>query len=352
MKLINKDITYVASGDELEEVLGPVYRNERKYQGSKQHMRLRWNRGKSPIIEWWSDLGHSRNEIYRIVDGFIRKRIGKKADEVYSEFLKDPRFSDSKMNWSTTPRQIFQDYVSTHVKYRRRISTWRDTYIVDSDDRIQLNPDRWRRKRNRNLVIRRPYSEEDVRYYIDHKNVERLKEILIECFGLRKYLMLVSNEFLTAKQYSRNFKDQLEFGYKYPEIIYDYAMNISALRAGHKYGKYIPRYIDKSTTVKRWLFAERCFSKVEYIRGTKEYFIKRAELKRQKRLNRKLRKHPDRENFDRTLWAHSQPSLNLYWKHPESYDFKIRGKSIIILAKDDKTGSKQEDIGYSEGSTL
>lgn len=97
MRLINKDITYLF-GDSLDDVLDHVYENERKYQGNKQHIRLRWFRGRNPQMEWWDERpggsGHSQwtlinNKLY----GHIRKYIGKKFDDCFSDFKQKVKYN-------------------------------------------------------------------------------------------------------------------------------------------------------------------------------------------------------------------------------------------------------------------
>lgn len=331
MKLVNKDITYVVGQEEWDEVLDNVYENERKYQGSKQHMRLRWFRRKKPGIEWWSELDHNRNELYSLIDGLIRKRVGRKFDDVYSEFLKDPRFKDSKMNWYQRPRDIFNGNFCYDKRFSRNRNTdkanwcsaWWDKYIVDSDGLIQLNPDRYVRKKNRNLIIRKPYEECEVSYEIRHDNVYRLRDALIQYWGQDKYMMLVSNKYLTQTQYRR-----------LGDLIFDskgHARDIIKIAEGIR-GCNLNRYYfynSDPNKVKELLFKERIVRE-EYVYGTKEYFIKRAELKKKAKAARKARKHPDRTEFDRTLWANSQPMLKAYWKNPGSYRARVRGKSFEL----------------------
>lgn len=306
MKLVNKDITYITSREELDNVLDNVYKNERKYQSSKQHMRLRWNRGKNPLIEWWDDLSHNRNELYGLIDSFIRKRVGRKFDDVYSEFLKDPRFKDSNMNWTQRPRDIFKDYIMEDKRFCRWRSTWRDTYIVDSDGYIRINPDKFVRKKNRNLIIRKPYEEREVRYAINHINVYRLRDAIIQHWGWDKYLRLINNTYLTKEQYQGEFF-KLIFDFRYSghaNSILEYSKNIEGcvqfLKRGYfSYGR---------NDLKELLFREMYAPNEEYIYGTREYYIKLSELKKLERKTRKARKHPNRSAYDYTLKYYSKPS--------------------------------------------
>lgn len=324
MKLINKDITYLF-GDELDDTLGHAYENERKYQGSKQHIRLRWSRGKVPNIEYWSDCGHSRHELYGLIDKFIRKRIGQKFDKVYSEFLKDPRFKDSNMSFTNRPRDIFKDYICIDERYHRIRSTWRDTYMVDSEGRIQLNPNRFIRKKNRNLVIRRPYEQREVRYKINHINVYRLRDAIILHWGWNRYFKLISNTYLTKEQYEGDFF-KLIFDIKYSghaNAILAAAKEIEGCR------QFLRRYwyICKND-LKELLFKEIYAPNEEYIRGTRGYYIKLAEIKQAERKADKARKHPDRSAYERTLKLYSNIHSNRRYKREQAR-------------------SKQEDIKYS-----
>lgn len=76
--------------DELEyEILG-AYFNERHYQPRKQKMRVRWNRGKQAVIEWWDerrgDCGRtSYNILMTRIDGHISKWVGRKFDDCFSD---------------------------------------------------------------------------------------------------------------------------------------------------------------------------------------------------------------------------------------------------------------------------
>lgn len=336
MKLVNKDITYVL-GHEMDDVLGPVYKEEREYQGSKQHMRLRWNRKKVPTMEWYDDLGHNRHEIYNLIDKFIRKRVGQKFDDVYSEFLKDPRFKDSKVSWNNRPRDIFNEYICEDKRFGRR-NTWRDAYIVDSEGRIQLNPDKPVHKKNRDLVIRVPYEERELRYEINHKNVFRLRDIIIEHWGWNKYLMLVYNDYLSSEVYDANFFKLLfsPFNSRRITAMYEAAKNIRGCFPKYHYFS----YKSTSTIIKDLLFRERYAPLETYKYGTRAYFIKRAEIKQQQRKAYKARKHPDRSDFDRTLMFDSHPSLEYYYDNPQWFDLKQRGKSLKVVNKYDKTRSE------------
>lgn len=355
MKLINKDITYVIGQEEFDELLDHVYFNEREYQPSKQNMRVRWNRKKSPTVSWWDDRpGRCGRDNWKTIRsklrGHIHKWMGRKFDDCFSDLKrkvltdKDWQLSAFGFGSSKDKKYIWYAWRNEFLSEFDSGSRWsKPSYRINQDGLIEKNPEATpRRVKNRNLIIHKPISERKPRYIVRHDNVSRLRDIIVQYWGWNKYIALMNSNEFSLEQYYRQFYPLLASYSNLLKDMYEAAITIRYIRDQVlKYGRYSFYYASTSDKVKRILFNEVLEPNEEYIYGTKEYFIKRAEIKKRDRAADKARKHPDRTLFDFTLWYSKHlEAREVTWRECVkygSYDAAIKAK------ENDKTRSKSKD---------
>lgn len=116
--------------EELEKIMDREEYMKSTFQQSKRTLPMRrFESGtKHRIRSGWKESYVSNDAIYAEIDGFIRKRIGKKFDDVYSEFCR--KFKADKgwrMYGWRTPREVFL----------RKFEGQFSSYIIDNEGLIQ-----------------------------------------------------------------------------------------------------------------------------------------------------------------------------------------------------------------------
>ena len=275
MKLVNKDITYLlCEGNEenVDRVLGHAYRNERKYQSSKQHMRLRWSRGRVPQMEWWDERpggsGHSQwaiinNKLY----GHIRKYIGKKFDDCFSDFKQKVKYNK---DWQIQAC----GFGSCRDKSLLWIA-WRDRFLYAFEE------GHWRRPS----------------FYVDDEGI--IHEAIGKKKISRKHITILEGEAYYVPNYGAIKQNENKLAYARVDIRGYLAPKVSM--------EIISRWVSSFRKLGYWdvrSLKNECFTFVDnrttrVIRaGTKEWY----ELKRAKRRS-KYNKPNRSAEFDRSLWV-------------------------------------------------
>lgn len=335
MKLLNADITYLYTSEEFDGIVERAYGRSLGAQPRKQRMRQRWTRGVSPWSEW---CDHYRDNFHGIIERYIGKHIGQKYDDVYSKFLKDPRFKDSNMSDWHRPREIFNDYIANN-SYKEKWCRWKHTYLVDSEGRIQLNPDRFKRNRH-NKIYRKPEGERKIIYKVNKEHVIRLYAPLCSMFGVEEFRYLMNTDYISPSKHS-DYAIYFHRHEDHAKEIVNWARSIKAF--GFRHNKFYSHYCLYDALA---ILFDKTLEPLEEIpRGTKEYYIEIANIKKRKRQYEASRRHPDRSLYDFRLW---------YYKHPEkrevsfndcvrygSYEEAMRVKQI----RNDKERSKWKDSG-------
>lgn len=333
MKLVNRDIsTPYAFIDEDDNRISDLYETERKYQSKKQHMRIRWHRGKAPVMGWWDERpGRSGRDGWKTIrnklNGHINKYIGRKFSDCFSSLKHKVAFDKS---WNTSPQFFRKSRGGNRNKlwfgWRLRFLDEFDSkrllpsdYIIDHDGLIQKNPENKRIRKSKDLRVYRGSDEVETTYLVNRQNVYRLRNAIIENWGWKVYLKLISNNSFTAEQYNRDFRKLMFAGSKPALAILEESKNIRACVDFMKHIGFYRRY-SNAYTLSDLLFKEQRICCDVYAYGTKEYYIKLAELKANKRALKRLHRHLDHSRYDSTLTSTSTIS-NRKRKRQKHKDF-------------------------------
>lgn len=279
--------------------------NEIDYQGVRQPMRVRYNRGKSPMMEWYSDLGHGRWELGSAINSYIAKRVGKPFAQVFKEFKADPRFKDSNTIWDESPAHYFLSLFD-NPKLRNRETpkgiklNWRaraKEYIIDEDGNIQFNPILTNTPTTNTVKIYNPVPEWK---YSANKT-------WLKCFQNAVVAMLGNQVYQYLMEYSGNLPDNfVEDVYRhlrlegnkwkeaYPELFERSYHSSSPYYFGGDPGEHIFKCIFRPTQI---------HSSYEVEIGSKEEKDVRAKIKRDRRIARNKKKQSDKEYYDYILFV-------------------------------------------------
>lgn len=311
--LINKDITnynpeFDTLYDVVDEVLGNQFKAERDYQGTKQHMRLRWSRSYKPNMEWYSDLGHYRWGLRDRIDEYIESRVGRPFAQVFSEFKKDPRFSDKNIICDTTPATYFISQIenpkrTSRTKPETNNRYWRGMrqkpFSIDENGLLQHNPLFKTYKRD-TTTLRNPIPT--YVYEVRRNNIIKYQHEIISVHGYHTYRELLNGP---TQAWIEKFKNDLylcgaswkeQFGYLFK---FDYSNGLFYM--GGSPAEYVFKLLFESN--------------LEYKRynakpGTKAYGLAQAEIKRAVAASKKKVDRSD--YYDYVLYVEKERS-----KHPD-----------------------------------
>lgn len=286
----------------LDNELPTVFENEEKYQGARQRMALRFTRGKSPVVSLWEERpGGSGRDNWSIIDnkicGHIRKYIGKKFDDCFSDFKqkcltnKDWQLnalgfgsrSNKKITWFAWRNR----FLSLFEPYR-----WRWAPAFEVIDGIIREVPTCGRQRSRDIV-----------YYGEGEHYYRVN--LMKMWNVRHILEELPTNFIPGMLETQrvSVEDRAKMQYEF-----------ASTYINKDYPEETPNELVLDLTRKRWNFKNIFTDYFLELVDTREKIVVREGTPEWKRLNtqRKAKKPNLSDMYDKSLRV--QKYIN---KHPE-----------------------------------
>lgn len=315
MKLVNQSFNH--KDIDCDEILGHVYKNEREYQGSRCHMRLRYNRGRAPMMEWWDERpGGSGHNTWATIDnrieGHIEKYVGYKFDDCFSDFIRKCKYNKDYQIRACGFGSLHSADVTINAWRRRFIeyfkyTIWGSSYIVE-DGIIRHNPEHrsYRSaKHTRNVTL----YDGDI-YYTIKPTIYRVLPFIRACNN-----NLSAHEWATGKVSEDTVRRiRTEF------TILAHAIQDNNPWVAKKYGDILPDFVISHCKNNRWNTADTLITKFFERVDERERTVLKYHSKEwyQYMGVRQKRKKIDRGAFyDRSLWADNyiktHPNSGLSW---------------------------------------
>jgi hypothetical protein len=182
----DRSVNYEDSENELNDLLGGAYENERTYQPRKQNMHIRWRANKKPKISWWDERPgknngvDARHQLMVRLDGIMMKSIGRDADETFSKIVHLMKTNkDYKMILRDTPHEWFAgNFRSRYYPH----TTVQSEFYIDERGRIGRNirkgHARWNQNRRKDIIT---YEGPEPYYEVNLKHLEDMKPVIALC---------------------------------------------------------------------------------------------------------------------------------------------------------------------------
>lgn len=288
----------------LEMMEDGLYVKEVKYQPTKQRMRVRWHNKQTPSMDWRDDRHPNMDHmIWKQVYGFIKKHIGQNYDKVFSEFCSRPEFKDRNISvYSTyfTPKDYFRQLINGRNFWRRLTET---DFIIDSQNRIQMNPDIYIKPvKDKDIPVYLPKEEQYEEYTPKMDVIQKYKDIFINIFSqgdYEKVMKMIENDWVKYDDNSIIVKNE-DAAWAFYE---------DTMRTLPEYKRMWFTNESFIDTVFRFFFDMRAHYIDRYIKyGTAEYYDYLSYMKRMKQQEKK--KKENKSNYAEAVMIYRK-------RHPE-----------------------------------
>lgn len=279
-KIVNKDVTDPYVLEDLVDELTPT----EGIQAKRSSMRTRYSKdGTSPMVEWYSDLGHGRDkydEMYNRIEGLIGKYVGRSYNDAYSEATARGLLSEQYYMYGFgTGKDIWKQLFDKHI----------GDFGVENGTIYRTRP---RAPRAKDIVVHN-WREEPV-YIVKKEYWEAARQVLLSILGWEAYYSYINKGIISEDAFNRLVKHLNTYAPDLEERL----MTIRKFKE-HK-GPWL--LFDDCPRIWRMLFEKSTIeSTTVYKYGSKAYWEYRKQQRQAKKRNARARRNPDRSEYDKTL---------------------------------------------------